>query len=287
MPEPPKERAFHMTLFHKLAASSVLALLTGAPLLAQGALVGTDQLDDEITDIEERVRDDISRGEDAARYGSSEFAPGWTGGLSASVNATNGTTETQDYALAGRFRYGAGVWTHTFGFALEHSKSGGTVDKDRMFAVYDANRALTDSFYVFGLGSYEADMLSSAVLERDAFIGFGPGFRIVNTETFAWRVQGGPGVRYTVDNATGDETTEVSGILSSRLFYRISDVVFLTNDTDALWSDVGGTRLSNDFGISLALSDNLSSRLGYRSEWTDLNASEPDNTINASLVLTF
>jgi putative salt-induced outer membrane protein len=283
----PHGKGIDVKTFNPLAVTSVIALLIATPLWSQGAIVGTDQLDDEITDIEENVRDEIAKGEDAARYGAAEFAPGWTGGLSASVSANNGTTDTQEYAIAGRFRYGAGLWAHTFGFALEHSKSEGTVDKDRLFAIYDANRTITDRFYLFGLASYEDDLLPSAVLERDVFLGFGPGFRIVNTDTFAWRVQAGPGVRYTVDNATNDSTTEVSGIVSSRLYYRVSDVVFLTNDTDALYSEVGGTRLTNDFGISVALSDNLSSRLGYRSEWTDLNSSEPDNTINASLVLTF
>ena len=31
----------------------------------------------------------------------------------------------------------------------------------------------------------------------DAFLGFGPGYRILNSEQTTWRVQAGVGVRYT------------------------------------------------------------------------------------------
>ena len=267
--------------------TSVVALMTSAPAWSQAEIVGIEGLDDEIVDIQDDIDDEIARGEDEARYGAVEFTPGWTGSLSASINATNGSTDTQDYVIAGRFRYGAGLWTHTFGFALEHSKNDDVTDKDRLFAVYDANRTITDRFYLFGLASYEDDLLPSAVLSKDVFLGAGPGYRIVNTDNFAWRVQAGPGVRYTVDNATDDSTTEVSAIASSRLYYRLSDMVFVTNDTDAIYSEEAGTRAINDFGISFEMSDNLASRLGYRTEWTDIEGDETDNTINASLVLKF
>jgi putative salt-induced outer membrane protein len=273
--------------FKTLAMTSGIALLAASPLWSQGALVGTEALDDEITDIQDAIDDEIARGEDEARYGARQFAPGWTGSLSASVNATDGSTDTRDYVIAGRFRYGAGLWTHTFGFALEYAKADDVIDKNSLFAVYDANRDISDRFYVFGLASYEDDLLPSATFERDVFLGFGPGYRIVNTNDFAWRVQAGPGARYTVDNATDESTTEVSAIASSRLYYRLSDMVFLTNDTDAIYSEEAGTRAVNDFGVSFEMSDNLAARLGYRTEWTDVEGDETDNTINASLVLKF
>ncbi|KKL97521.1 hypothetical protein LCGC14_1833650 [marine sediment metagenome] len=153
------------------------------------------------------------------------------------------------------------------------------------------NRSFTDQFYLFGLGRVQYGIASENRPDdyvTDAFIGFGPGYRIINTPNLAWRVQAGPGVRFTEDADDVDET-EVAGIASSRFFYRINQGVFVTNDTDILYSDAN-TRVTNDLGVSVSMTDTLSTRLSY---FTDYN-SDPapgientDNTIKASLVYSF
>ncbi len=111
---------------------------------------------------------------------------------------------------------------------------------------------------------------------------------MVNTDTMTWRVQAGPGVRY-IEPATGDSTTEGAVLASSRFWYKISDGISLTNDTDVLGSKEN-TAATNDFGINFKVSDNLATRISYR---TDYN-SDPlpgfkstDNTLGLSLVVGF
>lgn len=276
-----------MNIASKLAAASALALIVSASsAFAQGALVGVESLDDRIDDIQEDAQTELEKGDDSQRFGTAQYAQGWQGSLAASFAGTTGNTDTADLSVGARLRYGAGVWNHTLGFAIEYGEDNGVKSKEEIFATYDANRYFNDKFYVFGLASVRHDEFAS--LQNDAFLGFGPGVRLINNEKVAWRVQAGPGVRYTEDQA-GNNNTEAAGIASSRLYYKISDRVFLSNDTDLLYSDVGALA-TNDIGINFQMSDNLSTRLGYRTEYNSdplPGIEEFDNALSAAVVFGF
>lgn len=122
----------------------------------------------------------------------------------------------------------------------------------------------------------------------DVFLGFGPGYRVINTPNQAWRVQAGPGIRYVKQTDTNSDT-EVGFIVTSRYFYGISDTVSFSMDTDVLGSDTD-TIVTNDAGVNYKLTNNLSTRVSLRTEYnTDPIGSEKstDNTFGVSLVLGF
>lgn len=266
-------------------AASVLALIVAAPVFAQGALVGVDALDDRIDDIQEDVTDDLNNADKRDRL-SNQYAQGWTGSVALGFSATDGNTDTADLDLAGRFRYGNGPWNHTFGFALEFAEDNDIRNKEEAFATYDVNRYLDERFYVFGLASLRYDAFDSN--EYDAFLGFGPGYRVINEQNQSWRIQAGPGVRY-IETQAGDDTTELAGIVSSRYYYAFNENVFMTNDTDILFSDAD-TFVTNDLGVNFKVTDAIATRVSYRSEW-DSNPldsfSDSDNSLGVSLVYGF
>lgn len=276
-----------MKITSKLASASAIALLLSASVVsAQGALVGTEALDDRIDDIQEDVADDFAESEDAQRRGLNQYAQGWTGSLSASLSATDGNTDTGDAAVGARFRYGNGPWNHTFGLGYEYGQSNDVVDEENAFLVYDVNRYINESFYVFGLGSLQYDKFASN--KYDAFLGVGPGYRILNSDDVSWRVQAGPGVRYVEDQAGNDET-ETAGIASSRFYYKFSEMVFLTNDTDILYSDVN-TVATNDLALNYKLTDAFSTRFSLRTEYNSdplPGLDQYDNKIGAAIVYGF
>jgi len=112
--------------------------------------------------------------------------------------------------------------------------------------------------------------------------------RVIKQDDMTWRIQAGPGIRYSEDQA-GNETTGVSGIVSSRFWYNMKDVMSVNNDTDILTSDAS-TVATNDLGINYKMTDTLSTRVSYRTEYK----SDPsdgrkntDNTLGVSLVLGF
>lgn len=270
-----------------IAAASALALAVGGTsAIAQAQLVGAQAVDDRITDIETAVRDDQARAEDRARFGNAQFAPGWTGSLAMSFSAHRGNSDARDYSLAGRFNYNIDQWNHSLGLGLELGKSGGARTKADGFAVYDVNYYIADDFYVFGLGRVETTRMPGNRI-TDGFVGFGPGYRIINTQDVAWRVQAGPGWRFNKDHDSGISTNELGGIVSSRAYYRMTDGVFLTNNTDVLRSKVG-TIAENDFGVSVGQVQGLSTRFSVRTNYNSANTGKKtDHVFGVSLVYGF
>ncbi|MDX2484490.1 MAG: DUF481 domain-containing protein [Pseudodonghicola sp.] len=279
----------------KLAAVSVLALVVAAPVSAQTTLTGIQDLNDQIDDITTDVERDQRRGQDEERFGPNGVPQGWRGSFALSASGTSGNTDTGEVSGAGRLTYGVGSWNHLFGLAIEYGEANGLKSEEKYFATYEANRYFTPDFYMFGLGRYQYDGLlidnTGAVLpgsETDAFLGFGPGYRVLNKPHNTWRVQAGPGARYFKD-ALGVSETEVGFIASSRYFYAFSDTVSFTMDTDVLGSDVN-TVLSNDAGVNFKMSNNLSTRFSYRTDYnTDPTPGldSTDNTVGLSLIMGF
>ncbi len=269
-----------------------------------GPIIGDRALNDRISDVQVVTNRDLGRSsEDTNRYTFGSAAQGFTGSVALAYSGKSGNTETQDLEVAGKFTYASGPWTNSIGFALEFGEGNETdtslsnvKTKYNAFLVYDVTRSFTDRFYVFGTARLKYDQFSSP--DRDYFIGAGPGYRVINQDNMTWRLQAGPGVRYTKPNganlplnANDDDSgeSEFAGIASSRFFYRFSDKVSLTNDTDVLFSDAN-TEILNDFGISLSVTNTLATRISYRTDYV----SDPqplfehtDNTLGVSLVYTF
>lgn len=269
------------------AMSAVAALLVGTPLMAQGTLSGTDALNDRLDDIDEAVNDDLAEAEDEARFGNPEFRPGLSGSASLGYSGKTGNNESQELSVGTRLRFAQGQVVQTLGLALDFAEADGTRNKEDVFAVYDANFYLNDQFYIFGLGRIEYDGLADTADEvrRDGFIGVGPGYRIVNTDQIAWRVQVGIGLSYLEDGVDNSDT-EIGYIAASRFFYGFNESMFLTNDTDVLSSDTA-LRINNDLGVNFKMTESLSTRLSYLTEYNDARAERTDNKLGVSVVYGF
>ncbi|SFP34423.1 DUF481 domain-containing protein [Tranquillimonas alkanivorans] len=265
---------------------ALLPLLSAAPALAQGTLIGTEALDERIEDIELDVREDLAEGRDADRFGPNQVPQGWRGSFALSGSVSDGNTDEGDLSIAGRLTYGIGNWVHSFGLAGEYGESDGDKDQEEFYATYEGTRYFTPRFYAFGIGRFEYDNFDT--IERDAFIGLGPGYRIINQPDLTWRVQAGPGWRYTEDQ-TGDDNTEFAWIAASRVYYGLTDTVALTNDTEILGSDEN-TTYWNDLGVNFEVSNTLTTRISYQVEHnTDPlpGFDDTDQSLNVALILGF
>ena len=273
----------------RLLGVSTLALVLagGGAAFAQTTLTGTQALNDRIDDIDEAVADDMARSDDAARFGNPEFRSGLSGSASLGYSGKTGNNDSQELSLGARLRYASGDFVQTIGVALDYAEANGDSTKEDVFAVYDANYYFNDQFYAFVLGRVQTDGLANAAdeVKTDAFIGVGPGWRVINNPDMTWRLQAGLGMSYLKDGLD-DSDTEAAAIASSRLFYGISPSVFLTNDTDILKSD-SALRVNNDFGINYKMTDTFSTRVSYLTEYNDSRAIRSDNKLGVSLVMGF
>ncbi len=282
-----------------LGATALALSLTGLPALAQTEIAaganatGISEINTRITDIQDAVRDDMARSNDVDRFGPSDRREGLSGGISLTYTGRTGNIESQDFGLAGRMAYNQGPFAQTVGLALEFGENdAGEKDKEDVFVIYDAQYYFNDQFYAFALGRLKQDGLAGDKVDakyRDAFLGFGPGYRVINTPDTAWRVQAGVGVSYTKEAAAngGASTTETGYIASSRLYHRFSDTVFITNDTDLLYSDTDKKRINNEFGVNFKMSDAFATRLSYITEYQETRAKRTDNKVGISLVYGF
>jgi putative salt-induced outer membrane protein len=282
-----------------LAGATAALTITGTGYLhaqvrggALDSVIGSTTIDDTIEDIEDDTQDEFERSQDEGRFGTATVPPGFRGSIFASGSYdTEGDEDDYSVQIGGRFTLGQGRLNHTVGIAGLFSESTDededgddeSTDTAQIFALYEATYDISDRFYGFGILSATYDEDDDP--EQDYFIGVGPGYRIFSEPDLAWRVQAGPGWRYQ-EFLDGDDASEFAGIFSSRFFYQVSETVFLTNDTDVLWSD-SSVSVTNDFGFNLAVQGPFSLRAGLLTDWEDTDSSDYDNLISAAVVYSF
>lgn len=275
------------TKFKTVAIATLSVALFGTGAFAQTLITGTRALDERIDDITEDVQTELDLANDASRFGNPEYRPGMSGSASLGYSGKTGNNESQEFSAGARLRFAQGPMVQNIGIALDFADVAGTKTKEDAFAVYDANYYFNDQFYGFVLGRVESDGLASTVNDNqiDAFVGVGPGYRIINSPDMTWRVQAGLGLSYLKDGA-GNSETEVGYIASSRFFYQFTDNMFATNDTDVLKSDTA-LRVNNDLGLNIKMTDAFSTRVSYLTEYNDSRAIRTDNKVGLALVYGF
>jgi putative salt-induced outer membrane protein len=274
----------------KMTIAAIVVGLASAGSVAQAQTYdanGFSALNDRIDDIQTDVADDMARSQDASRFGNPEFRPGLSGSASLGYAGQTGNSESQEFSAGARLRYASGQFVQTIGLALDFADDAGTKTKEDVFAVYDANYYFNDKFYGFILGRVESDGLATTAddISTDAFLGFGPGYRIINTEKMTWRVQAGIGQSY-LEDGTGASNSELGYIASSRLFYAFNPNIFASNDTDILKTN-DSLRINNDLGVNFKVTDALATRISYLTEYNDSRAIRADNRLGVSLVFGF
>lgn len=314
-----------------LTGTAALMAALSAPAFAQTEIAagadatGVSDINDRMIDVEDLVQDDFDRDNDDARFGIPERREGLGGALALSYAGSTGNDESQDFALSGRVTNNAGPWQQSVGMLIEFGEDDdGDKDKEEVSTIYDGAYYFNDRFYAFVLGRFSIDGLANgdeygdedpedvkeslSDFARDGFIGVGPGYRVINNETTAWRVQAGIGYRYTQTGAQKDgfdlvDTNDdgilervdvedssdngVGYIVSSRLYHAFNETVFITNDTDYLSSDDSDDVITNQFGVNFKMSDQLATRISYTTEYQENRDTRTDNTLGVSVVYGF
>lgn len=226
-----------------------------------------------------------------------------------------------------------GPFAQSIGLSIEFGEDdNGNKDQEEVNAIYDAQYYFNDQFYAFALGRISVNGLVDGErnsggqsnedfaaefsnLRRDAFLGFGPGYRVINTPDTAWRVQAGIGVRYAQTGAQyagfdiardadgnaifgaggsfdttpvgSSSETETGYIASSRFYHRFNEVVFVTNDTDWLGSSDIDDVITNEFGVNFQVSEQLATRMSYTTEYQENREIRTDNRLGVAVVYGF
>lgn len=108
----------------------------------------------------------------------------FTGKLDASLNRTDSSTDTQNYALAGSAKARHGMWRHTLDGSYARSAENGEVNTDNYSASYALDRFLTEKAFWEGRISHRQDWVED--VRRQTAYGTGPGYQFWDDERGAF-----------------------------------------------------------------------------------------------------
>ena len=277
-----------MTNFSKLATVSTFALMIAGPAFAQD-LIGRDTIaGDRNEDLIEAIEDDAER--DLDRFGNEGRPEGFTGSVALRAIALTGNSESTDIGIGSDMNY---VWgPNGIELQLNYAYSDDdTSDADEsLFYGLEYTRDFTPVTFGFAKIQGSADGATDAEYETDTFVSFGAGYRIHNDADRQWSVQAGPGYRFASLNDIGSaDISEGAFGISSDYAQKLNDTVFLTNDTDVIWSE-SDTAVFNDLAINVSMTKSLALRTSVLTEYhSDVTGptKHTDNTFGVSLVYSF
>jgi putative salt-induced outer membrane protein len=185
----------------------------------------------------------------------------WSGRGDVGASIATGNSENQAASANLELKKKVDQWQHTFGFAGNYGSDSGTTTAQRWELRGQTQYEFAARIYAFGAGRYEDDKFSQ--FDYQASLAGGLGYRIIDSETTRFWVQGGPGYRYAEIRETGES--------EDGLIFR-GDVGFehqltaTTKVVDRFLVEAGSdnTYLQNDLGLEVTITGALGLRVGYQ-----------------------
>ncbi|WP_158305832.1 DUF481 domain-containing protein [Parvularcula bermudensis] len=200
---------------------------------------------------------------------------GWDGRIEFSASAASGNTETSVLGarfsakrVFGRFKNSLDAGAN-YAKATTENADGEEVTsetQDNFFVQYRLDAQTGDRHFAYGRVRYEEDAFSG--FDSRWFIGSGFGVEVIAKDNLSWNLLGGPGVRIvsvseTEGEPTEDDGTEVALFAASEVDWTIRDGVTFAQDADATLAEAN-TTLANEFTLTTALTDRLSTNVGFK-----------------------
>lgn len=272
-------------LFAVLGAA-VLATSFASFASAQSVFIGTDIAADRNEDLIEDIEDDADR--DLDRFGNEGRPQGYSGSVALRGIANSGNTDTVDVGIGADLNYVAGVNGYELQLSYSYGETDGSKTDEALYYGLEYTRDFSPT--VFAFAKLQGSVNEFSTFENDTFASVGAGYRIYNDADRQWSVQAGPGYRFAElsDIASADVSEGAVGA-SSDYAQRLSDTLFLTNDTDIIASS-SSTEVVNNLALSVSMTDTLALRSSVLTKWTSdpaVDAKSTDNTFGLSVVYSF
>ncbi len=184
----------------------------------------------------------------------------WTGEGSISAAYTSGNTESTDVGIALKAAKQIRALQIKGQVEVDYGENSGVESRNRWALAGQFNRTLSNSWFVYGRGTYEQDKFSG--FESRSFFGLGLGYKLFNSERTKWTLEAGPGYRHDVIQLTQEAKNEVGARLGSSFAYEFNSFVSLSNETEWVYSQVS-TQLTNMAAINAKLTDKFATRLSF------------------------
>ena len=271
---------------------NVFIVAAVAAIIASSAsaqnLIGRDTIaGDRNEDLIEAIEEDAERELD--RFGNEGRPQGFTGSVALRGIVQSGNTETTNVGIGTDMNYVFGPNGIELQLNYAYSDDDETDAEESLFYGLEYTRDLNTQFFGFAKLQGSADSATDAQYETDTFLSFGAGYRIYNEADVQWSVQAGPGYRFAeLNDVTEGDVSEGAFGVSSDYAHKLSEIVFVTNDTDVIWSE-SDTVVFNDLALNVAMTETLALRTSVLTEYHTEpgDAKDTDNTFGVSLVYSF
>lgn len=274
------------TTLRAVFGAAVVATAFASTASAQNVFTGVNVAEERNEDLLEAIEDDAER--DLDRFGNEGRAQGFTGSFALRGIANSGNTDSSDVGIGSDLNYVWGPNGIELQLSYTYGEDDGTKNEESLFYGLEYTRDINPRLFGFGKIQGSVDEFSS--FENDTFVSFGAGYRIFNEADRQWSVQAGPGYRFAeLNDVTSADISEGAFGVSSDFAMKLTETVYLTNDTDIV-SSRSDTVAYNDLAVSVSMTDSLALRSSVLTEYhTDPEPGfkSTDNTFGLSLVYSF
>ncbi len=211
----------------------------------------------------------------------------WDGKIQASGLFSSGNSDNAAVGVAINAARTAGDFVHKFKAFYDLGSSNQVTNKKRWGAAYQLDYNFSPHTYSYGRFSYEEDEFSG--FDYRLFTGVGLGHFFAKSDPFKWKVEGGPGFRYSPIDDTRAVEQEFAVYGSSELDWVIRDGLVFEQDFNSTWTSPT-TTFQSVTALTTALTDSLSTAISfeYRYETAPpLGRENTDTTARASLTYGF
>ena len=270
-------------------AAAISGLIASSAIAQTTTFANQDRSADAVDDLEEQMSDDADR--NIGRFGNEGREVGSYGSLALRGTSTSNDGDTSsDFGVGLRYGTYDGVNGFDVTASFAYGVDNGEETENSLLAGADYRRDFSDALFAYAKVDASFDKLSTTVgeYEQDVFVGAGLGYRIFNDADTQWSVQAGPGYRF-AEVVGGGEVKEAAASVSSNFFKSLTDTTYITNDTDVIYSEYA-TTVTNQLALNVALSDTLSMRTSYTTNYNDLTDStfkDAENTFGVAAVYNF
>lgn len=211
----------------------------------------------------------------------------WEGKVQAGASFASGNSDNLAVGLAIDAARTSGDFVHNVTAFIDIAESNNVTTQKRWGAAYQLDWNFSDRSYVYGRLSYEEDEFSG--FDYRIFSGVGVGHFLYKSEPFTWKIEGGPGFRYSPIDATREVDEQFAAYAATEIDWIIRDGVSFGQDVNVTWTSAT-TTIQSVTSLTTDLTDSLSTALGFEYRYeTDppLGRENSDTVARASVVYGF
>jgi len=183
----------------------------------------------------------------------------WSGEGELGMQFARGNSDTETLNTSLKLDYEKEQWANQFRSSFVFGRESGTTNANRFVTSNKTNYKFDETSYVFAVLRYDRDEFSSFTFQSSLSLGYGR--RLIDTERRQFKLEIGPGLRYSEQRATGKSDAEAIARGFSEFAWKISDSTQLTNDT-LIEAGSDNTFFENSLGLDVAINASLALRVG-------------------------